>query len=364
MRSKNRLPLAFDRLKKIIVDQGFCTLCGACEAACPVRAIKIVEERPQCIYDCSQYLDHCSICYDVCPHTEALLVETPNLGCYRKILLAQAVKRDKKVGPGGGVITALLTHALEKDIIDSAVFSETKAGVPMELKPLVSSIQDDLLSAVEVHFFPSAVAKAFRSAVLEHRKQRIAFVGIPCHVLALRKLEAWQHKFAENLKIVIGLFCLWTFSSSKLLRYLSRDYGIEPSEIQRIALTTEYHIHTKKGITSIPLQEIKSSVLNRCRTCIDFSSELADISVGGANPLKNWSTVIIRSKTGEDFFNDAIKHKVIRTKNIDEAPDVFLQIAKMAANKKTNALREAKQRKRSNKSIPPAIESFVDDHTT
>jgi len=364
MRSKNRLPLAFDRLKKIIIDQGFCTLCGACEAACPVRAIKIVEDKPQCIYDCAKYLDHCSICYDVCPHTEALLIETPNLGCYRKILLGQAVERGMKVGPGGGVVTALLTHALEKDIIDSAVFSEAKAGVPMELKPLVSSVQDDLLSAVEIHFFPSAVAKAFRSAVLEHRKQRIAFVGIPCHVLALRKLEVWQHKFAENLKIVIGLFCLWTLSSSKLLRYLSRNYDIKPSEVQRIALTTEYLIHTKKGITSIPLQEIKPNVLNRCRTCIDFSSELADISIGGANPLKNWSTVIIRSKTGEDFFNDAVKHKVIKTKNIDEEPSVFLQITKMATNKKRTALREAKKRKRLGKPIPPAMESFVDDRTT
>lgn len=364
MKTRNRLPLAFDRLKKIIVDQGFCTLCGACEAACPVRAIKIVEERPQCIYDCSKYLDSCSICYDVCPHTEAVLVETPNLGCYRKILLGQAVERGMNVGPGGGVVASLLTHALEKDIIDSAVFSQAKVGTPMELKPLVSSVQDDLLSAVEVHFFPSAVAKAFRSAVLEHRKQRIAFVGIPCHVLALRKLEAWQHKLAENLKIVIGLFCLWTLSSSKLLQYLSRNYDIKPSEVQRIALTTEYLIHTKKGITKIPLQEIKPNVLNRCRTCMDFSSELADISVGGADPLKNWSTVIIRSKTGEDFFNDAVKHKVIRIKNIDEEPDVFLQITRMATNKRRAALREAKRMKRLSKPVPPAIESFVDDRTT
>ncbi len=206
MSSKDRLPLAIGRLKKIIIDQGFCTLCGACEAACPVHAIKIADGQPECIYDCSSYLDHCSICYDVCPHTEALLVQTSNMGCYRKVLLGQAVKRGVDAGCGGGVVASLLTHALEKDIIDSAVFSGAKIKVPMELEPLVSSASDDLLSAAEIHFFPSAVARAFRSAVLEHRKQRIAFVGVPCHVLALRKLEAWQHKLAENLKIVIGLF--------------------------------------------------------------------------------------------------------------------------------------------------------------
>lgn len=364
MKTKNRRPILFGQLKNTVIDQGFCTLCGACEVACPVHAIKIVEEKPQRIYDCSKYLDQCSICYDVCPHTEALLIETPSLGCYRKVLLGQAVERDMRIDRGGGVVTSLLAYALEKDVIDSAVFSGTKAGAPMELKPRVSSVPDDLLSAVEVEFFPSAVTEAFSSAVHEYRKQRIAFVGVPCHVLALRKLEAWQHKLVENLRIVIGLFCLWTFSSSKLLRYLSRNYDIKASEVQRIALTDEYLIHTKKGITSIPLQEIKPNVLRRCRTCIDFSSELADISVGGANPLKDWSTVIIRSKRGEDFFNDAVKHKAIKTKNIDEEPDVFPQIIEMATNKRRTALREVRKRKRLSKPIPPAMESFVENRTT
>ncbi|UCG45466.1 MAG: Coenzyme F420 hydrogenase/dehydrogenase, beta subunit C-terminal domain, partial [Candidatus Bathyarchaeota archaeon] len=340
--------------------QGFCTMCGACEAACPVHAIKIEEGKLQSVYDCAQYLDHCSICYDVCPHTEALLVETSNMGCYREVLLGQAVERRVGAGCGGGVVAALLTHALEADIIDSAVFSGTKLKVPLELEPLVSSASDDLLSATEIQFFPSAVAKTFRSAVLEHRKQRIAFVGVPCHVLALRKLEAWQHRLAENLKIVIGLFCLWTFSSSRLFEYLAKKFNIKASEIQRISLGNEYNIHTRKGITHIPLQEIKPNILNRCRSCIDFSSELADISIGGAHPLTDWSTVIIRTRRGEDFFNNAVKHKVIKTKEIEEAPEVLSQIIGMATSKREAALKEVKKRKRLRRPIPPAMESFVD----
>jgi coenzyme F420 hydrogenase subunit beta len=244
------------------------------------------------------------------------------------------------------------------------VFSGVKIKAPTELEPLVSSASDDLLSAAEIQFFPSAVAKAFRSAVLEHRKQRIAFVGVPCHVLALRKLEAWQHKLAENLKIVIGLFCLWTFSSSKLFEYLARKFAIKASGVQRIALSDEYLIHTRKGVTHIPLQEIKPNILNRCRSCIDFSSELADISIGGAHPLKEWSTVIIRSKKGEDFFNNAVKHKVIRTKEIEEAPEVLSQIIEMATSKRKAALKEVRKRKRLRKPIPPAMESFVDGSAT
>lgn len=354
-----RNTLAFNNLKKMVIDQGFCTLCGVCEAACPVRAIKIVEEKPQRIYDCSEYLDQCSICYDVCPHTEALLIETPSLGCYRRVLLGQALERDMRIGRGGGVVTSLLTFALEKKVIDGAVFSGAKAGTPTELMPLVSSVPDDLLSAVEVEFFPSAIAEAFSSAVHEHRRRRIAFVGVPCHVLAIRKLEAWQHKLVENLRIVIGLFCLWTFSSSKLLRYLSRAHGVKTSEVQRVALTEEYLVYTKKGVIRIPLQKIKPSVLDRCRTCIDFSSELSDISIGSARPLEEWSTVIIRSKKGEDLFNDAVRHGVIKTMPIDREPDVFPLIIEMAANKRKIALREIKRRKRVSKPIPPVMDHVL-----
>ena len=376
VKTKRKQLIAFNDLKRRIITPGFCTLCGACEAACPVHAIKIEENEIHSILDCSEALDLCPICYDICPHSEALLLEAmgfvaeapfrrSNLGYYRKIVLAQATERRlRELSHSGGVVTSLLMHLIANKTVDSAVVSEAEPQVSLKLRPSVALVPDDILSSVDSKFSPSSVAKAFGKAVYEYGKANIAFVGVPCHVLALRKLEAWQHKFAENLKIVIGLFCLWTFSSSKLLRYLSRNYDIKPSEVQRIALTTEYVIHTKKGITSIPLQKIKPNVLNRCRTCIDFSSELADISVGGANPLKDWSTVIIRSKRGEDFFNDAVKHKIIETKDLNEEPSVFAQITEMATNKKDSALREMRKRKRSNKPIPPAIESFAEDHTT
>jgi len=184
-------------------------------------------------------------------------------------------------------------------------------------------------------------------------------VGIPCHVLALRKLEAWQHKLAENLKIVIGLFCLWTFSLGHLLEYLLSTYHIKASNIKRIDLQKEYVVDTTKGTIRIPLSEVKPHVLNSCRTCVDFTSELADISVGGAHPLEDWSTVIIRTKHGEDVFNGAVKHGVIKTMPIDKKPDAFAHTVEMAIHKKRIALEEIKRLRKTNRPVPPVTDRLL-----
>jgi NAD-dependent dihydropyrimidine dehydrogenase PreA subunit len=49
--------IAYNNLERLIIESGFCTLCGACEAACPVDAIKVEEEKVHRLHDCSKDLD-------------------------------------------------------------------------------------------------------------------------------------------------------------------------------------------------------------------------------------------------------------------------------------------------------------------
>lgn len=205
---------------------------------------------------------------------------------------------------------------------------------------------DDTLSAVDTKIVPSAVGEAFGRAVFEHGKIHIAFVGIPCHIRALRKLEAWQHKLMDSLEITIGLFCLWTFSLGRLLEYLLHEHNIAANEIQNVDLTVnEYVVTTEDRVVRIPLSEIKSHIMNSCRTCADFTSELADLSIGGANPLEDWSIVIIRTKKGEAFFNRAVKKGVITTKKIEAEPETLAHLIQLSAHKRNAALQEIKAMK-------------------
>jgi coenzyme F420 hydrogenase subunit beta len=351
-KKENKL-IAFNDLERLIIEPGFCTLCGVCEAACPVHAIKLEHGKPRRLHDCSEDLDSCPICYDTCPHTDALLFETlkfvadaphrrENLGYYRRILLAHATNPTlRDASRSGGVVTALLNFAINRKIVDSAIASEASSKVPIKIAPSISLVPDNTLSAVDVKIVPSAVAEAFGRAVFEHGKVSIAFVGVPCHIVALRKLEAWQHKMISNLRITIGLFCLWTFSLGHLLEFLLDKYNIAANEIRNIDLTAnEYVVATEDRVVLIPLSEARSYVMNRCRTCTYFTSQLADLSVGGAGPLKDWSIVIIRTREGENFFNRAVKEGVITTKKIETEPEALAHLLQLVSYKRQSALQE------------------------
>ena len=362
--SKKRELIAFNELNDIIIKQGFCTLCGACEAACPVHAIRIMDHEIQ-YHDCSEFLDWCPICYDICPHTEPLLLETMKfvadapfrreaLGYYREILLAQATDPGiRKLSHSGGVVTAILAQSLQDGIIDSAIVSEAEPYEPLKLKPQVSLVPDDVLSAVDSKFSSSSVAKAFGSAVREYGKTKIAFVGVPHQILAIRKLEAWEHRIVHSLESTIGLFCLWFFSLNELLEYLKESFNIEHSDIERMDLTDKYRVYTKTRSVDIPLEEIMPHILNKCKTCTDFTSELADISVGGAYPLSDWSIVIVRTKKGQEILNRSLEAKVIRTRKIEKESEVFAHLLSLAVHKKKIALEEIKKLKQKGLSIPP-----------
>lgn len=351
MSTKKSNHIAFNELESKIINSGFCTFCGACEAACPVHAITINEYKVE-HSDCSQYIESCPICYEICPHSDELISESLKfvsesptkrewLGYYRRILLAQAADPElRKLGHGGAIVTTLLTNAIEKGKIDSAIVSQAETNIPIKPKALVGVVPDDVFSAVGSKFFPSSVARAYGSAVYEYQKANIAFVGVPCHVLALRKLEAWEHKITGNLKVIIGLFCFWTLSFGRLLDYLSKTYNIKPDKIKRLDILKELIVQTDKGTINVPLSEVKPHILTSCETCIDFTSELADISVGSAYPLMDWSTVIIRTKAGEDFFYSAVEAGVINTGVIELEPDAFAHVIGTAVQKRRTALKE------------------------
>ncbi len=356
--------MAYDDLVENIIDKEFCIRCGACEAVCPVNAIKSDGDEPQRVYDCSKMLNLCSICYDVCPHSESLQTEAtsflreaprvnPYMGHYMKILLAQTT--DSKLAAnksGGAIIQSLLKYLMDNKEITGFVASETASTETMTSTAKIDVIPDDVLSSLDNKLFSAPIAKAFGQAISEHGKSSIAFVGLPCHVLALRKLQGWQHRFVDSLKITVGMFCLWNYSFPMLREYVHKKYGIETSAIKRLDLEDNLEVVTEGKRVLLPYEEAREHILNGCKTCQDFTAEFADISVGGALPLGDWSVVIIRTPRGDKLFSDLIESGLVRIANIEEHPETFSHLAEMTMHKRETAQAEIQRREMAGEPVP------------
>jgi CBS domain-containing protein len=141
------------------------------------------------------------------------------------------------------------------------------------------------------------------------------------------------------------------------LEYLLDEHNIAANEIQNVDLTAnEYVITAENGVVRIPLSEAKPHIMNGCRTCTYFTSQLADLSVGGAGPLKDWSIVIIRNREGEDLFNRAVKEGIITTKKIETEPDALVHLLQLATYKRDAALQEIEAMRKAGLPIPTGTE--------
>ncbi len=345
----NRL-IAYNILKKHILTNKYCTGCGACVATCPVGALQLEDDKATRTFDCSQNLDLCPICNEICPHSQALLlrcleavsdapVRSEAVGYLRKIVLAQA--NDPKLredSADGAVATSLLMYGLDKGVFDSAVVTDSEEGTPAKAKSKVALSSKEVANAMGSKFFSSAVVKTYGSAVSEYSKENIAVVALPCQVLALRKIDAWKHKISGKAKLIIGLFCFGAFSKEPFLNYLEKKYQMDFSDIEKMTYAHDVTVHIDRGKIEIPQTQAKDLIHLGCKTCTDYTSELADISIGSAYPMREWSMVIIRTQAGEDFFNSTVNAGVINVRDIEKEPEVFERVIISALQKRTSGL--------------------------
>ena len=67
-----------------------------------------------------------------------------------------------------------------------------------------------------------------------------------------------------------------------------------------------------------PIKDLSQYSIDGCHLCVDSTAEFADISVGGIGSDKGWTTVVLRSETGEVFFNESLKSGCIEAKPLTE----------------------------------------------
>lgn len=278
------------------------------------------------------------------------------LGTYKEVVSARATdKQIQKVSQDGGIVTALLSYALEEKIIEGAVV----AGPSDELwkpEPLVAMTPEEILSAAGTKYTFSPNVWALKKAVRQYGLEKVGTIGTPCQVMGIRKAQVYPFGvrfLADKLKLVMGFFCMENFPFGSLETFINAKMNSDPELVEKMDIGKgKFWAITADEEKSLPLKETHGYEQAGCNVCPDYTSELADVSTGSVGSPDGWSTVLTRTVAGDSIFAQAVEAGVIETKDIASVKPGLPLLEKLSEGKKTKNAEEAEKRKAMGLPVP------------
>lgn len=336
----------FEHLKTDVIDASLCVVCATCVSVCPVDVIDLVEGLPKLIGNCIE----CGLCYSNCPRTEFTASEIEEnaygrsrdddedfIGITIGVYAARTIKTDiQEKAQDGGVVTSLLVDFLDKggDGVIVAGLKEDQIWVP---QPVLAKSKDEVINNAGTKYTSSPTMIGVKRAVTE-KKQKIAVVGTPCQITGLARTlygERPMPKIANIVDLRVGLFCMETFNHDSFIKYLD-EKEIDPKDVTKFEIKNGQFYANKNDevLHRTRLKNVKKLVRPCCHKCRDFTSELADISVGNVGSPNGWSTVLVRSQRGLEALKSAEKAGFIKVQPLSEVEPGISLVLKLAEMKK------------------------------
>ncbi len=185
-------------------------------------------------------------------------------------------------------------------------------------------------------------------------------VGTPCQIVAATKMDKFlDEEFPVDIKI--GLFCMENFSYSYMKDMLKDEYDADIKDVVECRIEKGYlwFFLTEDRTVKIPINKAKKCVRKNCTVCMDFTSELSDVSVGSVGSPEGWSTVIVRTEKGLELIEAAEKDNYIQTKTIGDSGLKIME--RLAKEKKSESKEEIKKREKVGRPVLYRREIFGDE---
>jgi len=157
---------------------------------------------------------------------------------------------------------------------------------------------------------------------MENGCQKIGFVGTPCQIQALRKVQLLEEPYEVGQKkivLLVGLFCMENFDYDCLMEGLVKGrFGLDPKEVSRFEIKKGmFRVIDRAGAArEVKIEETDEFTFKGCGPCFDFASELADVSVGSVGSSDGWSTVLTRTAKGEELYAAALAAGAVQEKAV------------------------------------------------
>ncbi len=247
-------------------------------------------------------------------------------GDYRSISVAFSQNQTvREESTSGGVITTVLMTALENNIIDAAVVVGNDSQQPWRYKVKIAQTKEEILDSSGSKYVFIPVGEFLEKIKEDHR--RLAVVGTPCNIRVIRNLQ--KANKMGNVVLLIGIFCGYDIPL-EATEFMLQKLEISKEDVRRLKYRGGkypggFWVETTAGqIISLPKHYYDfidlMFVPDGCLKCKDYTSEMADISVGDGWGFGKSSVVIVRTDLGE---------KLMSSKDIERTAISVEQFIKM-----------------------------------
>ena len=226
-----------------------------------------------------------------------------HFGPFRRMLRARLVPPQ----PGAqwtGITTRIAQRLLEAGTIDAVLTMAPDPADRWRPVPVLVTDPADLAACRGMRMGYAPLLSLLEPArAAGHR--RVAIIGIPCQVYALRALE---RTLGFERIYVIGTPCSDNTTTENFHAFLGL-LAEDPDSITYLEFRTDYHVELRFSdgrVRAIPFLQLPLSKLRpdffplTCRSCVDYTNVLADITVGymgGAG--EQW--LLVRNERGEEM---------------------------------------------------------------
>lgn len=324
----------WQRFQQEVIRPGNCTHCGACVGLHPdLLAFQATERGPLPVATHPFTEDEdarLAIAWAVCsgrgvpypPLWNRLSGRSPEswlLGPYRQVYTGYASDPTiRRRGASGGVISRVLIHLLETGQIEGAVVIRQGLYTPEEAAPLIATNRDEVLASAQSVYAVTPMLTLLPE--MERFPGRLAFVGLPEQVAALRMLQAVGHPAAQKVVFVAGPYTGTNMYAGAVRAFL-RMQGVS----DRVPITSlQWRAGEWPGYLRVETADgrvfkaqkfyynylIPFYISRNCQITPDFTNELTDLSVGDAWSPQfeaaggGHSVIVARSDRAETLLND------------------------------------------------------------
>jgi coenzyme F420 hydrogenase subunit beta len=334
--------MPFVDLKSEILDQDMCTRCGACVAICPPGWLAVGGDSvpvPAVDPD-AMACGECSLCLDVCPGKDT---GTPRselgifgrsrtpaerwTGIFRQsLVLTSTNPRVLGGAAAGGAGTTLMLTALRSGLADAVIVVGRDADRPWVPAALITDSEDEVIRCGQTSYCLTPNLQLLR----DPRYARIAVVGVPCEIQAVRKMQTLlpMPEIAGKIVLAVEIACASSTMLAGTEYLITEKLGIPLHDVAEMRYRDgeypgEFAVRTRKGERrALPffevVDEFKRFKTHRCLVCGDWWSGLADVSISdgdpniyassqsGARPPRQ-SIVMTRTPQGEKIVQMAVQ---------------------------------------------------------